>query len=138
MIKYLLPIFILFSSFKYAGTGNLEVKVINLDEAKGYIQIGLFNKADTFPKPGKELKVVRFKVTHKNMRYTFRDLPQGEYALAIYHDINSDKECNRNMVGVPTEKYGFSNNVRPFLSAPSFKSTKVKLTENTSIVVKLL
>ena len=118
--------------------GNLTVVVSNISAVKGHMQLGLFNKSENFPKPGKEYKVVRFKVTSKKMKYTFKGLKQGDYALAIYHDKNSDKECNRNFIGIPTEDYGFSNNIKPVLSAPSFKDTKVNLKEKLSILIKLL
>lgn len=121
-----------------AQTGDLTVLVGNITEVKGHVQLGLFNKKKGFAVPGNEIKIVRFKVTSKKMKYTFKDLTPGDYALAIYHDANSDKKCNRNLLGIPTEKYGFSNNVKPFLSAPSFEDTKVKLDENKSIMIKLL
>jgi uncharacterized protein (DUF2141 family) len=34
---------------------------------------------------------------------------------------------DKNLVGVPTEKYGFSNNARETFSAPSFESASVKV-----------
>ena len=47
------------------------------------------------------------------------------------------KKCNRNFLGIPSEDYGFSNNVMPFLSPPDFEDAMVKLNKNTIIEVKL-
>jgi uncharacterized protein (DUF2141 family) len=45
----------------------------------------------------------------------------GRYALVMFHDANADGELNVGAFG-PKEGYGFSNNVRPFLTAPSLAS----------------
>ena len=45
----------------------------------------------------------------------------GTYALVMFQDANADGDLNLGPFG-PTEGYGFSNNVRPFLMAPSLKS----------------
>ena len=139
MIKSLLTILLIFTWFSgQTQTGNLTVTVTNIASIKGHIHLGLFNNATNFPTPGKELKVIRFKVTAKNMKYTFKGLAPGDYALAIYHDENSDKKCNLNLIGIPTEHYGFSKNFKPFLSAPGFSDAKVNLSESLSILIKLL
>ncbi len=128
----------IFLGFTRPTTGNLTVLVSNIDEVKGYIQVGLFKDDDNFPTPGKELKLVRFKVTSTKMRYTFKNLEHGDYAVAVYHDKNGDKKCNRNFFGVPTERYGFSRNFKPFLSAPGFDDARVQLSKDVSISIKLI
>jgi len=45
----------------------------------------------------------------------------GRYALVMFHDANSNGVLDLGPFG-PREGYGFSNNVRPFLSAPSLAS----------------
>jgi uncharacterized protein (DUF2141 family) len=45
----------------------------------------------------------------------------GRYALVMFQDANADGDLNLGPFG-PKEGYGFSNNVRPFLSAPSLAS----------------
>jgi len=47
----------------------------------------------------------------------------GDYALFVYHDANANGEVDTGLLGMPKEGFGFSNNVRPHLSAPSFRST---------------
>ena len=58
---------------------------------------------------------------------TFSDLPKATYAVAVFHDKNKNGVMDKNLVGVPTEKYGFSNNARETFSAPSFESASVKV-----------
>jgi uncharacterized protein (DUF2141 family) len=137
MLFSLCAVFTLTSVVSSDQKVDLTVVITNINIAKGKIQIGLYNKKDTYPIPGREYKVIYVKVDQKEFKHTIKDLPAGEYAIALYHDKNSDGECNKNLIGVPTESYGFSNNVKPFLSAPSFGETKFKLYKNSSIYIKL-
>lgn len=45
----------------------------------------------------------------------------GRYALVMFHDANADGDLNVGPLG-PKEGYGFSNNVRPILSAPPLRA----------------
>jgi uncharacterized protein (DUF2141 family) len=45
----------------------------------------------------------------------------GRYALVMFQDANGDGDLNLGPFG-PKEGYGFSNNVRPFLTAPPLSS----------------
>ena len=72
------------------------------------------------------------------MKVTIDDLPNGEYAIALYHDVNADGICNLNLISIPKEPYGFSNNVKPVFSAPTFESTKFALNSDKTIQIDLI
>jgi len=62
----------------------------------------------------------------------------GRYALVLYHDENNDQVFNRSRIGVPSEGFGFSNNVRPLLSAPRLKSVLFDVPEGeTTLRVRM-
>ena len=48
-------------------------------------------------------------------------LPKGEYALALFQDLNGDKELNKNFIGYPTEPFTFSNNAPVRFGPPKWK-----------------
>ena len=58
----------------------------------------------------------------------------GRYALVLYHDENNDELFNRTRLGLPSEGFGFSNNVRPLLGPPSLKSVLFDVPEGESTV----
>ena len=64
-------------------------------------------------------------------------LPKGDYSVAIYQDVNNDKELNTNLVGIPKEPYGFSNNVMGAFGPPSFEAAKVQFPSTNSITINL-
>lgn len=54
-------------------------------------------------------------------------LPAGRYAIAALHDENSNHKLDRNLIGWPKEGFGFSNNPKVGLSAPSFDAAAMQI-----------
>ena len=64
-------------------------------------------------------------------------VPPGSYAIAAYHDENGNGRLDRNGVGIPTEPYGFSNDVGR-VAPPTFAGARVSVgPAATTIVVRL-
>lgn len=124
--------------FRSSDAYTLTVKITHLIHTKGVVEIGLYDKSDHFPSPGKQFKKARVKITGTTATYEFKGLKNGDYAIATYHDENGDNTCNRNMFGVPKEAYAFSNDIRPFLSAPEFNTCRFWVTENRTVKIKMV
>ena len=43
------------------------------------------------------------------MRFVVQDLAPGRYALSAFHDENDNGELDTNLLGIPSEGYGFGN-----------------------------
>ena len=53
---------------------------------------------------------------------TVADVPAGRYALMAFADANANGVLDKNMLGVPKEGFGFSNDAtRRFPAAPLFR-----------------
>ncbi len=137
MKLYPIFFFFLFTSFSWEmGTkSDLTVSVTNIQHAKGKISFGLFRKQDSFPVKGKQFKGVLIDTKKPSTKYTFENLADGQYAVAIFHDENENGIMDKNMFGAPTEAYGFSRNARGTFAAPSFEEAKIDLKENKSIEI---
>lgn len=116
---------------------KLHVVVTGIKGIEGKIEVGLYNNAKNFPKDDLEYMFEIMPVTNDKAEFSF-DLQRGEYAIALYHDKNNNEECDVNFFGIPVEGYGFSNNVKPILSAPSFRRAKLRLEEDTTIFIRLI
>ncbi len=117
---------------------DLTVTILNIKGNDGEIVIGMYNNKESFPLDDKQYKLISIGLDSLQGSYTIKDLQGGEYAVALFHDRNSDKICNTNFLGIPKEGYGFSKNFRPKLSAPKFEDCKFELKENLAITIKLI
>jgi len=129
-----LTFILLFSGVK---THKLSIHISGISKIKGSLFIAIFRATDDFPVFGKQYKGIVKEVEGKSQNYTFDNLPEGEYALAIYQDANRNKILDKNLLGIPTEIYGFSNNARSTFSAPSFQEAKFKLNKDLQQTVFL-
>jgi uncharacterized protein (DUF2141 family) len=129
-----LTFILLFSGIK---THTLSIHISGISKIKGSLFIAVFRATDDFPVFGKQYKGIVKEVEGKSQNYTFDNLPEGEYALAIYQDANRNKILDKNLLGIPTEIYGFSNNARRNFSAPSFQEAKFKLNKDLQQTVFL-
>ena len=55
------------------------------------------------------------------------ELPAGQYAVGIFHDVNLNNKIDNNFLGLPKEQYGFSNNARALFGPPSFEEAAFEL-----------
>jgi uncharacterized protein (DUF2141 family) len=114
-------------------TVSLEVNVSGFPSNKGQAYVALFNSSETFPSYGKQLKGKIVEISQLKCKVTFANLNSGSYAIAVYHDVNKNDKLDKNVLGMPTESYGFSNNARATFSAPSYQDAKVSCTKDRSI-----
>ena len=64
---------------------------------------------------------------------TLTNLDPGRYAIILVHDENGNGKLDTNALGVPTEPYGFSNNVRGFLGPPAFKEAVMQVDTDKAV-----
>ena len=89
----------------FAGTLTIEIE--NAEPGKGHLMVGVFNDERNFPDT--YYKGQRITVTDKITVVAFTDLPEGVYAVSVYQDANDNGQLDKNIFGIPKEKYGFSN-----------------------------
>lgn len=108
------------ASFHPRPGAGIQVSVTNLRNNKGHVLISLFKDGVGYPdKPEKAFKKAKVPVSNRTASLTFESVPAGSYAIAILHDENDDAKMNTNILGLPKEGYGFSNNVMGAFGPPS-------------------
>jgi uncharacterized protein (DUF2141 family) len=139
-MRYLLLLILSFFGLGSADTETVDLKIVvtNINTLKGTIEMGVFNNPKTFLKQGKEYKVYSQKVSSDSVIFLLKGYKKDDYAISLYHDVNSDNECNLNFFGIPVEPYGFSRNFRPKLSKPSFNDCKITAYQDMSVNISLI
>jgi uncharacterized protein (DUF2141 family) len=60
------------------------------------------------------------------------EAPPGEYAVQAFHDESDAGHVHQNLLGIPHERIGFSNDAPLGLMGPSFKSAAIIVREQVS------
>jgi uncharacterized protein (DUF2141 family) len=70
--------------------------------------------------------------------YVFRDLKAGKYSVGVFHDENGNGNFDLDVLGIPKESWGFSNNPRGLRKA-SFDEARFSIgSENLAITIHLM
>jgi uncharacterized protein (DUF2141 family) len=129
--KNALLLSLLIMGFGNLSAGTLTIRVENADPGKGHLMAGIFNDEKSFPDT--YYKGQRTAVTDRVMVVIFTDLPEGPYAISIYQDSNGNGQLDKNIFGIPKEKYGFSNNA----DRPNFEKCLFGFSNDMTITVRL-
>lgn len=109
-----------------AGAAKLTVNVANLRAPRGQVVITVYpDDKRRFMAPRGKLARVRIPATVSPSACFW--LPPATYAVAIYHDADGDGHFDRNLVGLPAEGFGLSNNPETKIGLPPFSSVRFRL-----------
>jgi len=118
----LLAAFVLASA---AQAADLTIEVTGVRSGAGEVLIAVYDSAATFSKPGSAVAALRLRARASAQSVTLSGLVEGSYAIAVFHDENQDGEQDENLVGIPTEGYGFSNGAVGRFGPPDFEAAKL-------------
>lgn len=119
---------------------GIHVKILNIRNSTGTVACALFESPAGFPieylRSATNIMVIKIRDTQA--RCDFLDIPPGTYALAVIHDENTNGKFDTNWMGVPTEGYGFSNDAKGWLGAPSFSAASFQYDgQNLELTISL-
>ena len=116
----------------------VTVIVTDIGGQKGEIMAALFASEKSFPNDSKAaFKVAKTPAAGGKAVLQFEQVPPGKYAIALFHDVNGDGKLNTNVIGIPKEGYGVSNNVKNLFSGPSFRQSAFEHRNNTTLTITM-
>jgi uncharacterized protein (DUF2141 family) len=117
-----------------APLATLIVKVEKVSPRGGDVRVALYTRA-SYPLDNAD-PVIDGVVPAKpgETIVTLQGIKPGTYAVKLFQDFNRNGEFDMNWLGLPLEKYGFSNDVRPMFSEPPFDATKFELRPGTNTI----
>lgn len=98
----------------------LSVELCNFRSDEGQLFIFIYNYENQYPnEPYRYYTVDKKHLNNNRIMVNIRNLNKGNYAISVLDDENKNDDLDR-FLGIPTEGYGFSNNIRPLLSLPDY------------------
>ena len=120
--------------------GTIQVPIKNLQNVgRGQPIVLLFKRVKRVePKISRAYKSQILRVSGKSMTVTFKNVPFGEYAVAVLHDMDNDRKLDTNFLGIPREDLGCSKNAKGGpLGAPSWAKARFRHDKPTSPLTPL-
>ena len=112
--------------------GELKLQLDGKGLAGNQIRVAVYsaNMPEQFPSGEEFYRGTMIEATADQLVVTVQNLPPGKYAVAAYVDNNKNGKQDKNIFGVPTEMYGFSNGARGIFGPPDFSAAEFEVGES--------
>jgi uncharacterized protein (DUF2141 family) len=142
IIKYCLLVtgcWLLVTGFSLQNPGgDLQITVTNIFPVEGKLYIAIYDNEEDYM----DLEKVAFQkivpINDETESFVIPGMPDGEYAVTVFQDLNDNGELDTSSIGFPREPYGFSNDARGTFGPPKFRKAKFNVNGNTDIRIKLV
>ena len=115
---------------------DLQVTVTQGPPGPATLYLAVFDSAEAFAS-GKALRSQKVEMVDGSAQWVFSGVPAGRYAVKSFADENGNATLDTNLIGLPTERYGFSNNARGRMGPPGFDAAAVEVGADTHIRFEL-
>jgi len=104
--------------------GTLNIKISGFENDKGDCWFALDNSERVYE--GKDSVFIGkiLSIINRSVYLRIDSLEYGYYAIKVFHDENCNGILDKNFLGIPTEDYGYSNNVSGWFGPPDWGKAK--------------
>jgi uncharacterized protein (DUF2141 family) len=95
-----------------AFAAELTVHLHGIRAQTGLVKVAVVDSQDAWDGKAAPVQGDGAPPEGEDATFAFKDLKPGLYAVMITHDENGNGKLDTNIVGMPLEGYGFSNNPR--------------------------
>lgn len=144
------------SDAERAGQPGVTLRVLGVSDAGGSVRIAVYHRAENFndsdnadwkssitlfDSKAADLDAAGADSAGSNAAgpkvaecWIPLDALSDRFAIAVYQDTNDNNELDRGLLGIPSERYGFSNAARGKVGPPSFEQASVTKPEPSSTI----
>ncbi|MDT0605984.1 DUF2141 domain-containing protein [Croceitalea rosinachiae] len=132
----LLTYFFLFSALCFAQN-KITVNIKDVPSSKGKVSVAVYKSDDSFLKFDQVFVSGTAEAIEGTTIVEVKEVPNGEYAIALFYDENGNNELDTNWLGIPKEKVAFSKAKMRAFGPPKYKDCAFKVYEDTAISISL-
>ena len=116
-------------------SGHLIIDINNIKSDKGIIWVGIYDsKKNYLIKEQAIIERLDVQDASPKQKITIKSLKYGEYAIALFHDLNGNGELDRNFFGIPSEPFAFSKKPRSRWRLPRFDEIKFEFKKDKQVL----
>jgi uncharacterized protein (DUF2141 family) len=116
------------------GTATLVVRVEKISPAGGDLRVAVYTEQSYPDDNADPVKDAVVPAKPPETTVTISGLTPGVYAVKMFQDANRNGTFDMSWLGLPLEKYGFSNDAHPVFTEPGFDRTKFTLPAGTTTI----
>jgi len=133
-VRIIFLMILLFSSAHLLAHGTIMIE--GVEHSEGFIDVKIYENEDSFLKEEMASEVIRKKATQGKTVIPLSKIHEGQIAIVIYHDEDSNGKLKTGFFWRPKEGFAFSNNYTP-KGPPKFSKAAINLIHGTPVTIKL-
>jgi uncharacterized protein (DUF2141 family) len=115
----------------------LTITVAGIATGEGQIMLAVQSSEAAFNGDAPTIASFILPAREGQVTITTDALTAGEYGVRAMHDANANGEMDSNMLGIPKEAWGFSNNAKGKFGPPGWDAVKFQYSGDQSITINL-
>jgi uncharacterized protein (DUF2141 family) len=116
---------------------ELTLTIANISGSEGQIMIAVLGSEAAFNGDEPPAAQIILPARAPDISVTTDALEPGRYAIRVMHDRNGNGELDTNLVGMPTEPWGFSKDARGSFGPPSWRAASFELQDASTQQITL-
>ena len=124
-------VFVLLSKINFAQAsqensffGKLEIVIKGFENNEGDCWFAIDNSEEIFEREDTVWIGKILPIENNEVVVIIDSLKYGVYAVKVFHDENRNGELDTDILGIPDEDYGYSNDASGWFGPPSWDSAK--------------
>ena len=122
------------ASLPQGATLKLHVQGL---KPRGQVLVSLYDSETSWNAKAGAVRELKLPVAAQSASVTVEGLAPGRYGAMVFQDLNKDGKMNFNLVGMPLEPYGFSNNSRGLFGPPAWEAAAFRLGGSAAHAVRV-
>jgi uncharacterized protein (DUF2141 family) len=116
---------------------RLEIALTGLRSSSGNVVLCVWHSPKRFPDGKCEGEGTPLTVAAAPVVQVALPLAPGDYAVSLIHDENGNGKLDKNLLGIPKEGVGFSQNPKLMFSAPTYAATRFDVAGDTTETIRM-
>ena len=138
MFKYSLLLSLLVSS-QLSFALDLKVQIDGIETLKGKLNLALYNSSESWLDIKQAVRNSTLEVTSKKLEISYKNLDPGDYAVAVFQDLNKDGSLNFQFLPPgPSEPVGFFGMKQLGFGPPAWSDAIFSLKSDLTININLI
>ena len=124
MKRLITGLILLAASPAWADT-TLSIELAGVSSNEGQLVISVYDSEKSWLKTPSHQDVINAAGVTDGRIMMEMELPPGDYAVYVYHDLDSNGRMKASFIGVPKEPTGVSRDAKGKLGPPKFKDAMI-------------
>ncbi len=131
-LRHLSLIAALITSTQFASAADLRIDIADIRKDTGPIMLTIVNSPEALASPESAVASMILPANLTGVSLTLRSLTPGTYGIRVMHDVNGNGKLDANLLGIPKEPWGFSNNAAGSFGPPKWDAIKFELPDGAA------